>query len=84
MSERDYTVTAHDEGIGSIREEVFSGKASDGTAFMLDLGVGAPVLTLNVVRGDFVVRESMDLTPMVTQWVTDIRKDMKKAGNNGD
>jgi hypothetical protein len=78
MSEREFTVTTRSETTGAFREEWLSGKASDGSAYMLDTSISAPVLTVNVLHGDRVVRESIDLTEMLTEWVKGIRKDMKK------
>lgn len=77
MSEREYTVTTRDESTGAFREEWLGGK-SGSTAYMIDLGVGSPTLTLNVLHGDHVVRESVDLTPLLTRWVNDIVKELKK------
>jgi hypothetical protein len=86
MAEREFTVTTRTETIGAFREEWMTGKASDGSTYELDTSVSAPpVLTLNVYHGDRVVRESVDLTVMLTEWVKAIRKEMKKeAVHYGD
>jgi hypothetical protein len=84
MSEREFTVTTRSETTGAFREEWMSGKVSDGSAYMLDISVSSPVLTVNVLHGDRVVRESVDLTEMLTDWVKAIRKDMKKQVPEND
>jgi hypothetical protein len=86
MTEREFTVTTRSETIGTFREEWLSGKASDGSAYMLDISINAPVLTVNVLHGDRVVRESVDLTDMLTEWTKQIRKEMKKEeeAHHGD
>jgi hypothetical protein len=78
MTEREFTVTTRDETTGSFREEWMSGKNSDGSTFEVDMGVGTPTLTLNIHHGDRVVRESIDLRPMLTEWAKAISKEMKK------
>lgn len=78
MTEREFTVTTRTEGIGSFREEWLSGTNSDGSTFEVDMGVGSTVLTLNIHHGDRVVRESVDLRPMLTEWSKAISKEMKK------
>lgn len=78
MTEREFTVTTRDETTGAFREQWHSGSANDGSGWELDTGVGSPTLTINVQHGDRVVRESIDLTDMLTEWVKQIRKDMKK------
>lgn len=77
MSERTYTVTTQTETIGSFREEWMRGEAG-GKHFTLDLGISSPVLTVNVLHGDRWVRESVDLMPMLTEWVRDMHKELRK------
>lgn len=77
MTERTLTVTTRPETTGSFREEWLSGKAGS-KPYLLDTSVNSPVLTVNVMHGDRWVRESVDLTDMLTEWVTAIHKELKR------
>jgi hypothetical protein len=77
VTEREFTVSTSDETTMAFREEWLSGEAG-GKKFALDIGVGHPTVTVNVLHGDRWVRESVDLMPMLTEWVKAMHKDLKK------
>lgn len=81
---RDYAVTASADATGPFREEWLTGTTSAGTSFALDTAISGPTLTLNVFHGDRVVRESMDLQPMLTAWAKDLTKEMKRNARDLD
>lgn len=76
MPEREFTVTATQTS--PIFRQEWQGGVAGGRPYSVDLGVGHPTLTINVMHGDRWVRESVDLTDMLAEWVKAIHKDLKK------